>query len=98
MELYYKNKEVTPDLYALEYEDKTLYFSGPFSYSKALIYAYENSITGRIVYCLSLQSQNVKEGQPIKRGRVRKTQAEKLKKQNLTPEAIKPPKNLVPII
>jgi len=109
MELYYRGEEVTPDLYCLEWkevsinEDKTinevyLFFTGRFAYQEALIYAYKNFITGNIVYCLSLQSQKIENGFPIKRGRKKKTQTEKLKKQNLTPEAIRPPKNLVPII
>jgi len=109
MELYYRNKEVTPDLYCLEWiekgtdEEKTIYdvyefFTGRFAYQEALIYAYKNFITGNIVYCSSLQSQKIENGFPIKRGRKKKTQTEKLKKQNLTPEAIRPPKNLVPII
>jgi hypothetical protein len=98
MELYYKEREVTPDLYSLEYEDKTLFYTGPFAYQKALIHAYDNFITGRIVYCLTLQSQNIRNGFPIKRGRIKKTQLQKLKKQNLTPEAVRPPKNLVQVI
>lgn len=111
MELYYRNEEVTPDLYCLEWleydknihDEKVMYdvyqfFRGRFAYQEALIYAYKENITGSIVYCLSLQSQRIEKGLPVKRGRKKKTQIEKLKKQNLTPEIIRPPKNLVQII
>ena len=76
MNLYYKGQEVTPDLYAVEYISTngidsttiTKFFSGVYSYQKAVIWAHENYITGKIIYCLSLQWQNVKNGFPVKRG------------------------------
>ena len=76
MNLYYKGKEVTPDLYCIEYvnsngtDSKTItqFFSGIYSYQKAVIWAHENYITGKVIYCLSLQYQNIIDGFPVKRG------------------------------
>lgn len=71
--LKYNGKEITNTTYVIQYtiNDKTeiLYFDGMYSYAKALIYAYENNITGYITYCLSRSRLKIINGLPIKRGR-----------------------------
>lgn len=99
MNLYYKGVEITPDLYVIEYQEVSLsgvntvikFFSGIYSYQKAVIYAHENFINGKIIYCLSMQFQNVVDGFPVKRGK-KKTDHKKIKKnKSFTPQILKEP-------
>lgn len=108
MNLYYKGKEVTPDLYAVEYYDTVFigkdkipciqFFSGYYSYQKAVIWAHENLITGKIIYCLSLQWQNVKNGFPVKRGVKKKHTRTDFINASFTPQEIHPPVNMEKIL
>jgi hypothetical protein len=100
MNLYYKGKEVTPDLYCVEYFDtvqlekiKTLiqFFSGVYSYQKAVIWAHENYITGKVIYCLSLQWQNIKNGLPCKTWRKKKNNRTDFLNNCFTPQEIEEP-------
>ena len=101
MNLYYREKEVTPDLYCLEWfnmdGDNFRFFTGNYAYQSAVIWAHEHYITGKIIYCLSLQSQNVVDGMPIKRGlKTRKKRTDLLGK-SFTPQEVKHPVHMKPI-
>jgi hypothetical protein len=106
MNLYYKGKEVTPDLYAVEYintngeDSKTItqFFSGFYGYQKAVIWAHENFITGKIIYCLSLQWQNIIDGFPVKRGVKKKHTRTDFINASFTPQEIHPPVNMEKIV
>jgi hypothetical protein len=97
MKLFYKGIEVTPDLYAVEYivnNSKAInFFSGMYSYQKAIIWCYENLINGKLVYCLNSQAQTIVEGLPIKRGRKKEIHKEEIKKGFYT-QLIEPPVKL----
>jgi len=107
MNLYYQEKEVTPDLYCLEWfeaifenKDKILnykFFNGQFAYQKAVIWANENSITGKVVYCLSKQYQNIKNGIPVKQGKKKNIKRTDFKNNCFTPQLIKEPKHMAPV-
>jgi hypothetical protein len=105
MNLYYNGKEVTPDLYVVEHivetgtYKKTMlnFFSGMYSYQKAVIWCYENSINGKLIYCLNRQSQTIIDGLPIKRGRKKEIHKEEIKKGFYT-QLIEPPIKLKTVL
>jgi hypothetical protein len=112
MNLYYKGREVTPDLYAVEYSSKNFvgvdkiptvkfyqeYFTGVYSYQKAVIWAHENFITGKIIYCLSQQWINVVDGLPVKRGVKKKNKRTDFLNNCFTPQEIEEPANMKRVI
>ncbi len=106
MNLYYKGMEVTPDLYCVEYIDTngtdsktiTQFFSGLYSYQKAVIWAHENYITGKIIYCLSLQWQNIIDGYPVKRGVKKKNNRTDFLNNCFTPQEIEEPQHMKKIV
>ena len=106
MNLYYKGKEVTPDLYCVEYittngqDSKTVtqFFSGVYAYQKAVIYAHENYISGKIIYCLSLQWQNIKDGYPVKRGKKKKINRTDFLNNCFAPQEIEEPVHMKKIV
>jgi hypothetical protein len=71
--LKHNGKEIDQTTYALEYkqgdEILIIYFTGFYAYNKALIYAYDNNVTGYIIYCLTRSRLKISNGLPIKRGR-----------------------------
>lgn len=101
MNLFYNQKEVTPDLYCLEWIESdglnTKFFSGQFAYQKAVIWANENNITGKVVYCLSKQYQNIKNGIPVKQGKKKNIKRTDFKNNCFTPQLIKEPKHMAPV-
>ena len=108
MNLYYKGTEVTPDLYCIEYFDNVFigkskipcihFFSGPYSYQKAVIWAHENYITGKLIYCLSLQWQNIKNGYPVKRGVKKKNKRTDFLNNCFTPQEIEAPAHMRKVV
>ena len=106
MNLYYKGKEVTPDLYAVEYittngtDSKTViqFFKGVYSYQKAVIWAHENYITGKVIYCLSLQFQNIKYCYPVKRGVKKKNNITDFLNNCFTPQEIEEPVHMKKVL
>lgn len=104
MNLYYKGQEVTPDLYAVEYTSTngvdtiTVFFMGVYSYQKAVIFAHENYITGKIIYCLSLQWQNVKNGYPVKRGVKKKNNRTDFLNNCFAPQEIEEPLHMKKVV
>jgi hypothetical protein len=76
----YRGNDVVPDMYAVEDDDidnesgQIHLFDGKYSYLRALIFCYDNLITGKIVYCMTRTVQTVVNGEPIKRGRKKKTE------------------------
>jgi hypothetical protein len=101
MKLFYKGIEVTPDLYAVEYivnNSKAInFFSGLYSYQKAIIWCAENFINGKLVYCLNSQAQTIIDGNPIKRGRKKETKKEEIKR-GFETQLIEPPIKLKAVI
>lgn len=74
LSLFYKDLEVTADLYTLEYkneqqEDIIEKFYGPLAYEEAVLKAYKKGITGIIVYPLTRSRQFVVAGIVSRRGR-----------------------------
>jgi len=108
MNLYYKGKEVTPDLYCVEYFDNVFigkdkipciqFFTGVYSYQKAIIWAHENYITGKVIYCLSLQWQNIKNGYPVKRGVKKKNNRTDFLNNCFTPQEIEEPQHMKKVV
>ena len=98
--------EVTADLYCVEYIDTngtdsktiTQFFSGLYSYQKAVIWAHEKYITGKIIYCLSLQWQNVKDGFPVKRGVKKKNNRTDFLNNCFAPQEIEEPVNMKKVV
>jgi hypothetical protein len=107
MTLYYNDREVTPDLYCLEWNEQVFkntdpipcchFFTGPYAYQKAIIYAHEANITGKIVYCLSKQYQNIVDGIPVKRGVKKKNKRTDFKNNSFTPQLVTEPEHMKPI-
>ena len=56
-----------------------LFFFGTYAYQKAIIHANEKQITGKVVYCLSKQYQNIIKGEPVKRGAKKKIKRTEIK-------------------
>jgi len=101
MNLYYKEKEVTPDLYCIEWlsldGENIKFFNGMFAYQKAVIWANENYITGKVIYCLSKQYQNIKNGVPIKQGKKKNVKRTDFLNNCFTPQLITEPKHMTPV-
>jgi hypothetical protein len=101
MKLYFKGIEVTPDLYAVEHivnNSKAInFFSGLYSYQKAIIWCAENLISGKLVYCLTSQAQSIVEGYPIKRGRKKEIRLDDIKR-GFETQLIEPPNKLKSVL
>jgi hypothetical protein len=101
MFLTYKGREVTPDLYCIEWTnldgENIRFFTGVFAYQKAIIWANENYITGKVIYCLSNQYQNIVNGIPIKRGVKKQNKRSDFKNNSFTPQLIEEPANMKPV-
>jgi hypothetical protein len=99
----YRGNEVLPEMYAVEDdnidESPTFVhlFTGKHSYMAALMYCIENKITGKIVYCLTRTSQKVINGEPIKRGRKKKTDRTDFVGAGFYAQIPKAPKNMIPV-
>lgn len=107
MNLYYRNHEVTPDMYCLEWYDTIFegkdevlnyqFFFGTYAYQKAIIHANEKQITGKVVYCLSKQYQNIIKGEPVKRGAKKKIKRTDFLNNCFTPQMLTEPEHMKPI-
>lgn len=100
--LKYKEIEVNPGMYTLEYNtpegseliewDDSLY-----AYQKLLIRAHELKVNGFIVYCLTRTRQKILKGLPIKRGVKRKNIRTDSIGKGFRSEFIDPPLRMQPI-
>lgn len=88
--LKYREQEIDQNTYALEYlEDEKLiveYFSDHYAYARALIKAYDNKISGYVVYCLTRNRQKILNGLPVKRGAKAKSIEKRKIENHFTPQ------------
>ena len=88
--LSYKGIGIDQNTYSLEYiEDgipKFVLFSGNYAYARALIQAYDLSIDGYIVYCITRNRIKISNGFPVKRGAKPKDISRKQIDKHFTPQ------------
>jgi hypothetical protein len=96
--LSYKGIGIDQDTYSLEYiEDGILkfeLFSGYYAYAKALIKAYDLSLDGYIVYCITRNRIKISNGFPVKRGAKPKDLGRKKIDKHFTPQVPEAPEGM----
>jgi hypothetical protein len=96
--LSYKGIGIDQNTYSLEYiEDGILkfeLFSGDYAYAKALIKAYDFSLDGYIVYCITRNRIKISNGFPVKRGAKPKNKDRDKLDKHFTPQVPEAPEGM----
>jgi hypothetical protein len=94
----YKGVEISQNTYALEYIDNDIsvyeLFSDHYAYARALIRAYDLSIDGYVVYCLTRNRIKISKGLPVKRGAKPKDISRKKITKHFTPQLPEAPEGM----
>lgn len=93
--LSYKGIQVDQNTYALEYIEEDIWrlelFRDHYAYARALIRAYDLSVDGYVVYCITRNRIKISKGLPVKRGAKPKDIARKKIDKHFTPQLPNPP-------
>ena len=100
--LSYRGVNVEQSTYCLEWKDEDgllhfLFESDQLAYSRLILKAYDEKLTGFIVYPLTRSRQRIDKGQIIKRGRKKNVNA-LLFSRKVKFDPLEPPENLQLII
>jgi hypothetical protein len=96
--LKYRGEEVNQYTYSLEYIQDDIFivewFSDYYAYAKALIRAYDLSVDGYIVYCLTRNRIKIVNGFPVRRGRKPKNESRSKIDKHFTPQLPEAPEGM----
>ena len=96
--LSYKGIGIDQNTYALEYMEEDILrlelFSDHYAYARALIRAYDLSIDGYVVYCITRNRQKIVKGLPVKRGAKAKSIERKKMENPFTPQLPESPNGM----